>query len=136
MAFTFRNGKHHRNPSGCHNKVKWFLSQCHWNSKELEDFIEDFIPNELLDREVPTPKYKDKLKTDWLYGWLDAINIALYICDKEKYRGRLPYYAFEKYPWLKDCTNCKYYKTECSIPNFNCVHNSEWEKIEYKSKRG
>lgn len=135
MAFTFRNGEHHRNPSGCHNKVKWFLSQCHWDIKELEDFIDVFIPNELLDREVPTPKYKDKLKTDWLYGWLDAINIALYICDKEKYRGRLPYYVFEKYPWLKNCTNCKYYKTECSIPNFNCVRNSEWEKIEYKSKK-
>ena len=25
MAFTFKNGKHYRNPSGCHNKVKWFL---------------------------------------------------------------------------------------------------------------
>ena len=117
MAFTFRNGEHHRNPSGCHNKVKWFLSQCHWNLAELEDFTNDFIAFELLNREVPTPKYKDKLKTDWLYGWLDAINIALYLCDKEKNRGCLPYYAFEKYPWMKDCTKFR------------------MEKMEYKSKK-
>ena len=135
MAFTFRNGEHHRNPSGCHNKVKWFLSQCRWNLAELEDFTNDFIANELLDREVPISNKSEINNRKWLYGWLDAINIALYLCNREKYRGHLPYYAFDKYPWLKDCTNCKYYKTECSIPNFNCVRNSEWEKIEYKSKK-
>ena len=102
MAFTFRNGEHHRNPSGCHNKVKWFLSQCHWNLKELEDFTNDFIADELLDREVPISNKSEMNNRKWLYGWLDAINISLYLCNKEKYKGHLPYYAFEKYPWLKE----------------------------------
>ncbi len=101
MAFTFRNGEHHRNPSGCHNKVNWFLSQCHWDFDTLNDFTSDFISNELLDREVPVPKEKNKYKYDWLYGWLDAICIALYICGKEKYKGPLPGYIFTKYPWFK-----------------------------------
>lgn len=100
MAFTFRNGEHHRNPSGCHNKVKWFLSQCKWDITTLEDFTNEFIADELLDKEVPVPRLKDKYKTDWFYGWLDAINISLFICD-DKYRGMLPNYAYEKYPWLK-----------------------------------
>lgn len=102
MAFMFRNGEHHRNPSGCHNKVKWFLSQCHWNLEELENFTNDFIADELLDREVPISNKSEMNNRKWLYSWLDAINIALYLCDKEKYRGRLPNYAFEKYPWLKE----------------------------------
>ena len=127
MAFTFRNGEHHRNPSGYHNKVNWFLSKCHWNLAELEDFTNDFIGNELLDREVPISNKSEINNRKWLYGWLDAINIALYLCDKDKYRGRLPYYAFEKYPWLKDCTDCKL-KTECSSFNMKCVCNSSWER--------
>ena len=102
MGFTFSNGEHHRNPSGCHNKVKWFLSQCHWNLKELEDFTNGFIADELLDREVPISNKSEMNNRKWLYGWLDAINISLYLCDKEKYRSRLPYYAFEKYFWLKE----------------------------------
>lgn len=99
MAFTFRSGEHHRNPSGCHNKVKWILSQCKWDIKNLEFFVDKFVRLELLNREVPVPRLKDKYKPDWLYGWLDAVNIALYIAD-EKNRGRLPYYAYEKYPWI------------------------------------
>ena len=43
MAFTFRNGEHHRNPSGCHNKVKWILSQCKWDVKDLEFFVDEFF---------------------------------------------------------------------------------------------
>lgn len=99
MAFTFTNGEHHRNPSGCHNKVKWFLSRSKWDIKLLKDFTNDFIKHELLDRENPVPRAKDKIKSNWLYGWLDAINISLFILD-ENYRGHLPYYAYEKYPWL------------------------------------
>ena len=102
MAFTFRSGEHHRNPSGCHNKVNWFLSTCHWNIKELEALTDNFIGNELLDREVPIPKKSITNNMKWFYGWLDAISIALYVCDKEKYRNHLPYYAFEKYHWLKE----------------------------------
>ena len=99
MAFTFRNGEHHKNPSGCHNKVKWILSQCKWDIKNLEFFVDKFVRLELLNREVPVPRLKDKYKPDWLYGWLDAVNIALYIAD-ENNRERLSYYAYEKYPWI------------------------------------
>lgn len=99
MAFTFKNGKHHRSPSGCHNKVRWFLSQCGWNIETLIDFTDDFVAFELMDREVPTPKLKDKCKTDWLYGWLDAIQISKFILD-DKYRSQLPHYVWDKYHWL------------------------------------
>ena len=99
MAFTFKNGEHHRSPSGCHNKVKWFLSQCKWDIEILIDFTDDFVAFELLDREVPTPKLKDKYKTDWLYGWLDAIQISKFILD-DKYRSQLPHYVWDKYHWL------------------------------------
>ena len=99
MAFTFKNGEHHRSPSGCHNKVKWFLSQCKWGIKTLEDFINDFIANEMLDREFPNPNHRGDRNTKWMNGWLDAINISLFILD-DKYRGYLPYYAYEKYHWL------------------------------------
>ena len=99
MAFTFKNGKHNRNPSGCHNKVKWLLSQCKWDIKILIDFTDDFVTFELLNREVPTPKLKDKYKSDWLYGWLDAIQISKFILD-DKYRSQLPHYVWGKYHWL------------------------------------
>ena len=100
MAFTFRNGEHHRNPSGCHNKVRWFLSQCHWDFDTLNDFTSEFLTKEVFDRETPVPRLKDKYKTDWFFGWLDAISIALYICGGEKYKGPLPKYIFTKYPWI------------------------------------
>lgn len=35
MAVTYK-GKHHRNPSGRNNKVKWLLSVGKWNPKEME----------------------------------------------------------------------------------------------------
>ena len=45
MAFTFRNGEHHRSPSGCYNKVNW-------NIKELEAFTNNFIALEDGDENV------------------------------------------------------------------------------------
>lgn len=35
MAVVYR-GKHHRNPSGRRNKIKWLLSMGKWNPKEME----------------------------------------------------------------------------------------------------
>lgn len=99
MAFTFRNGEHHRNPSGCHNKVKWFLSECKWNIEALKNFTNDFLVNELYDRNSPNPNHKGNRDINWFYGWLDAMNIALYIIDNNK--SHLPTYVFEKYHWLK-----------------------------------
>lgn len=35
MAVVY-NGKHHRNPSGRNNKIKWLLSMGKWNYQEME----------------------------------------------------------------------------------------------------
>lgn len=35
MAVVYK-GKHHRNPSGRNNKIKWLLSIGKWNPKEME----------------------------------------------------------------------------------------------------
>ena len=64
MTFTFRNDEHHKNPSGCHNKVKWILSRCKWDIKNLEFFVDKFVRLELLNHEVPVPRLKDKYKPD------------------------------------------------------------------------
>lgn len=99
MNRNFPKLEHHRNPSGCHNKVKWFLSQSKLDIKTLESITNDFIAFELLERKFPIPNHRGERDTKWLYGWLDAINISLFILD-DKYRGHLPYYAYEKYPWI------------------------------------
>ena len=38
MAVVYR-GKHHRNPSGRNNKIKWLLSEGKWNYKEMQRVI-------------------------------------------------------------------------------------------------
>lgn len=64
MAFIFLNRERHRNPGGCHNKVRWILSRCKWDTKELELFTNTFIRLELLNREISVPRPKDKYKSD------------------------------------------------------------------------
>lgn len=38
MALTYK-GKHHRNPSGFKNKVKWLLSESKWNRTEMAEIV-------------------------------------------------------------------------------------------------
>jgi len=38
MAVTY-NKKHHRNPSGLNNKVKWMLSESKWDKNKLSDIF-------------------------------------------------------------------------------------------------
>lgn len=38
MALVYK-GKHHKNPSGRNNKIKWLLSVSKWNPKEMERVI-------------------------------------------------------------------------------------------------
>lgn len=91
MPITYKNGKHHRNPSGCHNKVKWFLSQSKWDIPMFTKFTNDFLEKELLGHKTtPVSQY-------WIFGWLDAISIARWILDGNP--TNLPCYTFEKYPW-------------------------------------
>lgn len=42
MAVTYR-GKHHRNPSGRNNKIKWLLSVGKWNPKEMKCVVTSVI---------------------------------------------------------------------------------------------
>ena len=36
-------GKHHRNPSGRNNKIKWLLSEGKWNPKEMERVVANVV---------------------------------------------------------------------------------------------
>ena len=105
MAFTFRNGEHHRNPSGCHNKVNWILSQCKWNKETVTDFVNGFIANELLDRDFPNPNHKGQRNQKWFDGWMDALNIAMYAVNAEGFV--LPPYISEKYHWFQEICRVK-----------------------------
>lgn len=42
MAVVYK-GKHHRNPSGRRNKIKWLLSIGKWNEKEMERIYSDVL---------------------------------------------------------------------------------------------
>ena len=42
MAVVYR-GKHHRNPSGRNNKVKWLLSVSKWNPREMERVVTNVV---------------------------------------------------------------------------------------------
>ena len=42
MAVVYK-GKHHRNPSGRNNKIKWLLSIGKWNPKEMEHIYSDVL---------------------------------------------------------------------------------------------
>ena len=81
----------YKQPSLFDDEGKYFFCE--------EDFTNDFIADEMLDREFPNPNHKGNRNAKWMSGWLDAINISLFILD-DKYRGHLPYYAYEKYHWL------------------------------------
>lgn len=84
MAVTLINGEHHRNPSGCHNKVRWILSQCKHDKKTVENFYTRFRNGKLL---YITTKAQYE-------SWDDAFWLAnCWICKNFIY---LP-----KYPWLK-----------------------------------
>lgn len=100
MAFTFRNGEHHRNPSGCHNKVKWILSQCKWDKESVKKFVTNFIGSELLERDYPNPNHKGQRNQKWFNGWMVALNIALYAVNAKE--SILPIYTPEKYHWFKE----------------------------------
>jgi len=100
MAFTFRNGEHHRNPSGCHNKVKWILSQCGWDKESVEKFVANFIGSELLERNYPNPNHKGQRNQKWFNRWMVALSVALYAVNSKE--SILPIYTPEKYHWFKE----------------------------------
>lgn len=88
MAVTLINGEHHRNPSGCHNKVKWILSQCKHDRKSVEDFFSRFRNGELLCIN------NEAQRESWDY----AFWIANWWVHKKF--GYLPPSVLDKYHWL------------------------------------
>ena len=78
MAFTFRNGEHHRNPSGQHNKIKWLLEQSHRDINKIHEIVSkivmggydmisswivaEMIASEIEDREKEFPHWYDLIK--------------------------------------------------------------------------
>lgn len=89
MLVALINGEHHRNPSGCHNKVKWILSQCKYNRKAVEKLYSRFRNGELL-------CIKNAASHE---SWYDAFLIANWcVCKKFVH---LPQSIIDKYQWLK-----------------------------------
>ena len=62
------NGKHHRNPSGHNNRVKWLLSMCNWNSAHLGDVFQ-YIKD-------PTPQGDSAAHFAWKNRWVEAYKEA------------------------------------------------------------
>lgn len=101
------NGKHHRNPSGHTNRVKWLLSMCNWNSAHLGDvfrYIKD-----------PTPHDDNAAHFAWKKRWVEAYKEAqLWI----KIGGR---YYRKQHRLEKQVKNLKtdYEVLSCSVGDFN-----------------
>lgn len=89
MSVTLINGEYHRNPSGCHNKVKWILSQCKHDRKSVEDFYSRFRNGELI-------CVKNGASHE---SWDNAFWIANWWVSKKL--GYFPPSMFDKYSWLK-----------------------------------
>lgn len=75
MALTYK-GKHHRNPSGFNNKVRWLLSTCHHSKKELSNLIDE------KNQDLQIVK-NDRIS--WM-SWVAACYVARLEMDKEKRR--------------------------------------------------
>ena len=102
MAFTYKH-KHHRNPSGCHNKVRWLLSLSKYDIKKLKRWLKrkgyKIINNQLQNgkqsdswAEIPTELiWYDFTKTKPSYNQKDFrrfIFICRYSGIDIKLRGR------------------------------------------------
>lgn len=89
MSVTLTNGAHHRNPSGCHNKVKWILSQCRHDRKSVEDFFSRFRNGNLM-YIGNAASHESWDYAFWIANWW----------VRKKFE-HLPPSVLDKYPWLK-----------------------------------
>ncbi len=114
------NGKHHRNPSGHNNRVKWLLRMCNWNSAHLGDVFQ-YIKD-------PTPQGDNDAHFVWKKRWVEAYKEAqLWI----KIGGR--YYRKQcklekQVERMKCCGNCigqirsSFQRIRCP----RCKNRSDW----------
>ena len=92
MAIKFRNGEHHRNPSGFHNKVKYLLRESKRDPGKLYQIYGDIMYH----RNGIDNKYFYPIKESWeaayiVAKWIIENNInnprdylnSIYIYDKE-----------------------------------------------------
>lgn len=89
MSVTLINGEHHRNPSGCRNKVNWILSQCKHDRKAVKDLYSRLRNGELL-------CINNQAQHE---SWYDAFWIADWWTSKKF--THLPPSVLDKYHWLK-----------------------------------
>lgn len=92
MAVKFRNGEHHRNPSGFYNKVKFLLSESKRDPEKLYQIFGDIS----YERCGNDRRYFWEIKHSWEAAYVVAILIiknnadnprdylnSVYIYDKE-----------------------------------------------------
>ena len=98
MAVVY-NGKHHRNPSGLHNKVKWILSESKWNMDKYKEIRKEICPLgcTIVFGNSPNPNHKGLRDFFWKASWQHAFAIAGYILTDSKLPSSVYYY-----PWLKE----------------------------------
>lgn len=118
MAVTLINGEHHRNPSGCHNKVKWILSQCRHDRKSVEDFYLRFSNGELLCIKNGA-SYESWYYAFWIANWW----------VRKKFE-HLPPSVVGKYHWLEAEYNIR--KMLYRAPELNDVHRDTAARMFHK----
>ncbi len=94
MAVVYK-GKHHRNPSGLHNKVRWILSESNWNLDKYKEIKWEF--NICCLGETPNPNHNGLRDFFWKSSWSKAFAIVSYILTNTQID-----YNFYPYPWLKE----------------------------------
>jgi len=98
MAVKFRNGEHHRNPSGFYNKVKYLLRESKRDPGKLYQLFGDISYH----RNGVDNRYFNTIRNSWEFAYIVAKEmikdnvdnpkdylISMYICDRE---NRKPWY--------------------------------------------
>lgn len=124
--------------SGCHNKVKWILSQCKWNSDWVSVFTFNLINDlNLLYYSNTTPCPNEKYNLNWINSWSDACEMANWYAGNS---CQNLYHLITKYPWFNNAYNQKihevrvnddYLKKVCELEDMtekmkcgeNCKHS-------------
>lgn len=91
MSVTLINGEHHRNPSGCHNKVNWILSVCKWDEQRIIHSFSNFSCRKDFVYVKNNKSY---------HSWFDALWIAQWWVQVDRVY-EVPDNLLVKYHWLR-----------------------------------
>lgn len=80
MAVKFRNGKHHRNPSGFYNKVKYLLRESKRDPEKLYQIFGDIS----YERNGNNRRYFWEIKCSWEAAYKAAELMIKYNADNPK----------------------------------------------------